>query len=437
MNVITATKSNNTITVFVNDNGVVKPIPATSEHPKWAELVKAWNEQNHEAMLELLSMKRIVEKFSSGDLIVSDQGVFYRDVPLAGIDVDRIMAFLRQGEPYQPIANYMVRKLKNPSKRAISEMYNFLEHKNMPLTPNGTILAYKGVRKDFFSVSSGNEPLISGRRNEAGQIFNGIGEVIEMNRSSVDDDFRRGCSGGLHAGSLEYAKDWARQHNGIIILIEIDPADVVSVPEDCNCKKLRCCKYKVIGTYDGPLPDTYTTDYSMSEYPSCEDTCEEDDTEEICDDCGEYVSDCSCDDEKEEYDDCNASCKKCYLKADSKMSPEDYNKAGLNEKYKVENANSLTEVFHNKQIETAAEKITQNLVGSNNYEQGYQLGFRNGVRRRKRLFYQKDTEAGGECILAQWDDRRKRLFYQKDTASSEFERGYCDGYRAGRKDYKH
>jgi len=295
MNVVTATKSNNTITVLVNDNGVIKPIPATSSHPKWPEIVTAWTRGHFEELLDLLSLKQVVERWSKGGLSVTDQGVFYRDQQLVGVDVDRIMGYLREKISYESLANYMVRKLANPSRRAINEMYSFLEHKEMPLTPDGTIMAYKGVRKDFFSVSSGSEPLISGRRNEVGQIFFGVGEVIEMDRSYVDDDFRKHCSNGLHVGSLEYARNWARQHDGIIIVIEIDPAGVVSVPEDCNCSKLRCAKCKVLGLFDGPLPDTFTSDYSAEPVRSCP-TCDSTDCdcEDTCSECGLDTADCDC-----------------------------------------------------------------------------------------------------------------------------------------------
>ena len=303
-----STLSNNTLTVIID--GVI--YNGTSDQPQWVQLVNAYSRGDEAAMKELFSMKRVVEKFSCGGLLVSDQGVFYKDMPLAGVDVDRVMAFMRQGLPYEPIAKYMGRKFLNPSRRAITEMYNFLEHRQMPLTPNGLITAYKGVRQDFFSGRSGSEPLLQGRRNEDGQIFNGVGETIEMERSFVDDDFRQDCSGGLHAGSLDYAKNYARSIGGIIILIEIDPADVVSVPSDCDCKKLRCCKYRVASVYDGPLPDTYTADYSGvdndkttvegNEDAVC-DNCGETECsceDEICDECGENVDNCSCDFPQEE-----------------------------------------------------------------------------------------------------------------------------------------
>ena len=33
----------------------------------------------------------------------------------------------------------------------------------------------------------------------------------------------------------------------------MNPKDVVSVPLDCECQKVRTCAYEVVADYDGPL----------------------------------------------------------------------------------------------------------------------------------------------------------------------------------------
>jgi hypothetical protein len=48
------------------------------------------------------------------------------------------------------------------------------------------------------------------------------------------------------------------------MIVEIDPADVVSVPHDCNCQKLRTTKYKVVShheTIERPLDQMLVDDY--------------------------------------------------------------------------------------------------------------------------------------------------------------------------------
>jgi hypothetical protein len=55
---------------------------------------------------------------------------------------------------------------------------------------------------------------------------------------------------GVHAGSFDYAKNWS---NGKMVAIKINPKDVVSVPKDYNCQKLRCCAYTVISEIEQEL----------------------------------------------------------------------------------------------------------------------------------------------------------------------------------------
>jgi hypothetical protein len=138
-------------------------------------------------------------------------------------------------------------------------LYPWLEHRQITLTPDGKFIGYKGVRENFYSVMGNTETIVlQGKVDSEGHILNEIGAVIEVDRSCVSDDFRVGCGPGLHVGSLSYAIGWGQR----CILVEVDPADVVSIPSECEHQKLRCCKYRVVGEYAGPLPDTLTTEFS-------------------------------------------------------------------------------------------------------------------------------------------------------------------------------
>jgi hypothetical protein len=136
--------------------------------------------------------------------------------------------------------------MSNPSRTATHELYSFLEHKSMPITPDGNFLAYKGVREDYTDWHSG-------------KFSNKVGEALEMHRNGVCDDANRGCSSGFHAGSLDYAENYGR--DGHLMVVEINPQDVVSVPNDCDCQKLRTCKYKVVDHFKTKMPDTLCGKY--------------------------------------------------------------------------------------------------------------------------------------------------------------------------------
>ena len=171
-------------------------------------------------------------------------------VTLDGIDIigslqDKLQRLIQEDHDIAHFAAFVRNLRQNPSRSAVKELYDFLAYAELPITENGNLLAYKGLQDDYWSVSSGKTVLKQGLANEAGYIFNGIGEVIECDRVEVDDDRRHGCSNGLHVGSHDYATGFGRR----CVIVEVNPKDVVSVPLDCECQKMRVCAYKVVGDY--------------------------------------------------------------------------------------------------------------------------------------------------------------------------------------------
>ena len=186
-------------------------------------------------------------KLLPGDKVkVVDGTIFFNGEPIHNYLTDKILSFMEKGLPHESLIKFLERLMANPSRRAVNELYAFLAHKNMPITDAGTFLAYKSVRSDYTDHHTGN-------------FNNSIGNALEMTRNNVCDDHSQGCSIGFHAGSLEYASSFGGA-DSVLLIVEIDPADVVSVPSDCECQKLRTCKYKVVAKYDGPLPEHYTKD---------------------------------------------------------------------------------------------------------------------------------------------------------------------------------
>jgi hypothetical protein len=53
------------------------------------------------------------------------------------------------------------------------------------------------------------------------------------------------------------------------MIVEINPADVVSVPNDSDCQKLRTCKYKVVSLFKRKLVEPLCDEYG--DYDSHED----------------------------------------------------------------------------------------------------------------------------------------------------------------------
>jgi hypothetical protein len=212
---------------------------------------------------------------------VKDGNLYVFGDPVHSTLATRVLSFLEAGLDCVHLFKFILKLNLNPSKRAVDELYTFLEHRALPITDNGNFLAYKAVREDYTDKYTG-------------KFLNTIDAVLEMPRNKVDDDKNVGCSYGFHAGTVEYAKDFMGRE-GHLMIVEINPADVVSIPTDCQFQKLRTSKYKVVGEYEIDLTDPL--------YASRFETDQDDDVDlwsddEVCSDCLEEsygnCDDCDC-----------------------------------------------------------------------------------------------------------------------------------------------
>jgi hypothetical protein len=183
---------------------------------------------------------------------------------------------IKEGFDHHPMLRFLERLFKNPSYRAINELYTFLSHQFLPITSDGCFLAYKYIIRYSGSetVDKNGNSLKEGDFVDChtGKSYrNNIGDRPTMPRHQVDDNFNQGCSAGLHVGSKEYS---GQRSNSLIC--KVDPADVVSVPNDCNCQKVRTCSYHVVGLFEKEL-DPHVSD----EYEEDDDYYEEDEDEDI------------------------------------------------------------------------------------------------------------------------------------------------------------
>ena len=233
----------NSITVFVDG----KPHTVDSSNPNFVALRRAIIDAEYDKIPSLVSVENKIKDMFFGDIDIVNGELYFRGNKLHGVVVDKLFELLKAGaKDAEPLLNFIHRLMENPSANSVNELYTFLSYKSLPITPEGYFLAYKGVKNNFYSKSGNKETVVvSGKVNESGEIYNGIGETIEVARRSVDDNKENHCSFGLHVGSYDYANDWAGK-DGRLLVVEVDPADAVSVPTDCQFQKLRVSKYRVV-----------------------------------------------------------------------------------------------------------------------------------------------------------------------------------------------
>jgi hypothetical protein len=239
---------NSFITIIV-DGGIQHTIRHGALN--FAKAVDFYIAQNWEELINVISPENYIKKLYAKyeQIEVKDGNVFVNDEVMHSLDAQRIIECLAKGADATHIFKFVIRLQKNPSSRAVQELYKFLEHKNLGISAEGTLIAYKALRNNYTD-------------KHTGKFDNSVGNVLEMPRNKVDDDKEHGCSYGFHAGSLKYATEF-ESGNDRVVLVEIDPADVVSIPTDCEFQKLRTCRYKVISEFERPLEEHIPYDSSL------------------------------------------------------------------------------------------------------------------------------------------------------------------------------
>jgi hypothetical protein len=239
---------------IINSNGIVlfidnKPLKFERGSTQYAKILEKFDlpETEQEAAIREVIQKTSPNAEKNG-FKISPESVSYLGEELPQSLADKVRTIHEEGLPLSLFEKFWQNLQLNPSASSVRELYEFLEYKELPLTEDGCFLAYKGLDSDFWSISGDKETkVIKGQVNGSGNIFNGVGEKIEVRRWDVDDNRENHCSFGLHVGSLDYARSFAR---GTVVVVKINPKDVVSVPNDCKCQKCRVSAYEVVSVFE-------------------------------------------------------------------------------------------------------------------------------------------------------------------------------------------
>jgi hypothetical protein len=213
---------------------------------------------------ELTSTSGALRKWISGtEFTVGENGhtILYRGTAVPPSLQERIWRSANSGESPQPYLRFFERLALNPSYRSVQQLFNFMQHRHIPIEDDGHILTYKSVRPDlldFHSATFDNSP----------------GKVLKMPRNQISDDSDVACDEGFHVGALAYVDSFGTSSNDDygkrILICRVDPMNVVSVPKDHSAQKIRVCEYTVVGFHSAPMPST-TVDTSYTKMDEDED----------------------------------------------------------------------------------------------------------------------------------------------------------------------
>lgn len=247
------------LTVFFGENGQGDTEQLLPEHPRYQEILEIVRDENTtvtedelRAKISLAYMVGTRMQELSERVRTDGHNVYFDGDVLRSELADHILRMVESNDPkLRSVVKFLEKVSQNPSEASRNSLYTWLRGRDFTLTADGDFIAYKGVAIDDDGVSvsrkSGNA-IVDGVHFR-GHVPNREGSVIEIPRSQVDDDTKVGCSTGLHAGTWEYAHRFAR---GRTLKVQINPRDVVSVPEHASFKKLRVCRYLVLEEVEAP-----------------------------------------------------------------------------------------------------------------------------------------------------------------------------------------
>lgn len=226
--------SDKNINVFLNDKSYI----VTPDHINYDKVISCIRKEKGDQLFD--ELKKLIDiadslKKSAPEVTIKNGEVYYNGKVLVNSLTERLFMLVKSDMPYEPLWKFLLNVSLNPSEYAINELYEFLEKNNLPITEDGCFLAYKKVRNDYFDIHSGT-------------MNNSVGNVVKIDRTVVDPNRNNECSVGLHFCSKEYLPHFGSNNcsDDHVLIVKINPKDVVSFPRDYNLSKGRCCEYTVM-----------------------------------------------------------------------------------------------------------------------------------------------------------------------------------------------
>jgi hypothetical protein len=212
-----------------------------------------------------LLIKAFSKQISSNLTITENEEILHDGESIPSTLQYKLLNDIKTGYDITGFALFVENLMQNPSATAIEELYLFIQSGEFPITDDGHFLAYKKVTGDYRDIYSG-------------KFDNSVGQVLKMPRNKVDDKRDNTCSYGFHFCSYPYLAHFGGSR---VVILKINPKDVVSIPSDYNNTKGRTCRYEVIGEVENWQDDDIFKNYSehRSFYEENEDELENDENE--------------------------------------------------------------------------------------------------------------------------------------------------------------
>lgn len=238
-----------------------EPLVAHESHPNFEEIV-AGILADDDSVLSLFDLSATAA--AAFKPLSERVSIAYGRVYFDGDEVDnaltkQVVRFVTEDvEDWKPLVRFYEKVMDNPQKHSREQLYSFLDEHDFPITPDGDIVAYKGVEYrpelDVHTSTHKGVAWVDGVLH-TGYTPYPIGAVVTMPRNQVAQNPTEACSAGLHAATFDYANGYGTG----ILEVHINPRDVVSVPT--GTPKIRCCRLQAIQFIEKEYDDVVVYDF--------------------------------------------------------------------------------------------------------------------------------------------------------------------------------
>ena len=230
-------KTNGSVTLYFNG----ECLTVATDHPNYNKIIDAIKVADFSNIENLVNVAKAVTSYAGNKITIEHGQISYGSFVLHNTLTTRILKMMNEGFKFEHMVKFLENLMQNPSNRAVNETYTFLENYGLPITDDGCFLAYKAVRNNYKDIYSGT-------------LDNAIGSTVSMPRNMVDEVYERDCSTGLHVGALDYVVQYGAFTKGEapgvngnkLLIVKVNPKDVVSVPKHESFPKMRVAEYVVV-----------------------------------------------------------------------------------------------------------------------------------------------------------------------------------------------
>lgn len=238
---------------------------ADSTHPQWDTIIAGLATGDPSVWDRFDVAATVMAKFNQVTERIAWDGenVLFDGEPIRSVLADQLERALKENQPenYTALAKFWEKLESNPSQNSREQAYKFLAAHKFQITPEGDVVAYKGVKDNGDGTfSSTHKSIVDGKPSAfvngeplppLSVVTQKPGDVVHMPRGEVVENPRLTCHRGLHIGTYAYSRSFGNAQ----LEVHVNPRDIVSVPQD-SASKVRVWRYEVIGVAGEPGTET-------------------------------------------------------------------------------------------------------------------------------------------------------------------------------------